>query len=202
MWAHGTQGRNQRRPARLPPAGRASNSCWRIRAGRSGRARTTAPGPFPKGWCGRTICSPARSANSSEETGLTAQGPFVPLKPVRQKSGKTVHGFAFEADLDLTKFSSNTFEMEWPPRSGQRKEFPGDRPDRLVRRARGDGKDHRLSAAVPGRVAGEARGKRTSPPPASAGTRRTSVAGDGWTRLCAHEVGERYALTSCRWNAT
>jgi predicted NUDIX family NTP pyrophosphohydrolase len=59
-----------------------------------------------------------------EETGLTAQGPFVPLKPVRQKSGKTVHGFAFERDLDLTKFESNTFEMEWPPRSGKRKEFP------------------------------------------------------------------------------
>ena len=70
-----------------------------------------------------------------EETGLTAPGPFVPLQPVRQKSGKTVHGFAFEADLDLTNFSSNTFEMEWPPRSGQRKQFPGDRPDRLVRRA-------------------------------------------------------------------
>jgi predicted NUDIX family NTP pyrophosphohydrolase len=60
----------------------------------------------------------------SEETGLRATGPFLPLKPVRQKSGKTVHGFAFEADLDLTAFSSNMFEMEWPPRSGRRKEFP------------------------------------------------------------------------------
>jgi predicted NUDIX family NTP pyrophosphohydrolase len=59
-----------------------------------------------------------------EETGLTAREPFMPLKPVRQKSGKTVHGFAFEADLDLTNFSSNTFEMEWPPRSGKRKQFP------------------------------------------------------------------------------
>ena len=43
-----------------------------------------------------------------EETGLTAQGPFAPLKPVRQKSGKTVHGFTFEADLDLSAFSSNS----------------------------------------------------------------------------------------------
>jgi predicted NUDIX family NTP pyrophosphohydrolase len=60
----------------------------------------------------------------SEETGLSATGPFLPLKPVRQKSGKTVPGFAFEADLDLTAFSSNMFEMEWPPRSGRRKEFP------------------------------------------------------------------------------
>ena len=60
----------------------------------------------------------------TEETGLTAAGPFVQLKPVRQKSGKTVHGFAFEADLDLAAFSSNTFEMEWPLRSGRRKKFP------------------------------------------------------------------------------
>ena len=59
-----------------------------------------------------------------EETGLTATGPFEPLKPVRQKSGKTVHGFTFEADLDLSTFSSNSFEMEWPPRSGLKKQFP------------------------------------------------------------------------------
>jgi predicted NUDIX family NTP pyrophosphohydrolase len=60
----------------------------------------------------------------NEETGLSAGGPFVELKPVRQRSGKTVHGFAFEADLDLSQFASNTFEMEWPPRSGRKKEFP------------------------------------------------------------------------------
>jgi predicted NUDIX family NTP pyrophosphohydrolase len=60
----------------------------------------------------------------NEETGLTAHGPFVPLKPVRQRSGKTVHGFAFEADFDLSAFSSNMFEMEWPPRSGKVKQFP------------------------------------------------------------------------------
>ena len=59
-----------------------------------------------------------------EETGLAAEGPFTALAPVRQKSGKTVHAFAFEADFDLSNFSSNTFEMEWPPRSGAVKEFP------------------------------------------------------------------------------
>ena len=59
-----------------------------------------------------------------EETGLTAAGPFTPLKPVRQRSGKTVHAFAFEADFGLEQFSSNAFEMEWPPRSGQMKSFP------------------------------------------------------------------------------
>jgi predicted NUDIX family NTP pyrophosphohydrolase len=59
-----------------------------------------------------------------EETGFVAEGDFVPLKPVRQKSGKTVHAFAFAGDFDTARFSSNTFEMEWPPRSGQRQAFP------------------------------------------------------------------------------
>lgn len=60
----------------------------------------------------------------NEETGLVAAGPFVPLAPLRQKSGKLVHAFAMEADLDISKFSSNSFEMEWPPRSGERQSFP------------------------------------------------------------------------------
>jgi predicted NUDIX family NTP pyrophosphohydrolase len=59
-----------------------------------------------------------------EETSLTPIGPFVVLAPVRQKSGKTIHAFAVEADFDLRKFSSNLFEMEWPPRSGQKRNFP------------------------------------------------------------------------------
>ncbi len=60
----------------------------------------------------------------NEETGLTAAGEFVPLKPIRQKSGKTVHAFALEGDFDLSGFTSNEFEMEWPPRSGKRQSFP------------------------------------------------------------------------------
>jgi predicted NUDIX family NTP pyrophosphohydrolase len=59
-----------------------------------------------------------------EETGLTIEGPFVPLAPVKQKSGKVVHAFAVETDLDLTGAHSNLFEMEWPPRSGRRQSFP------------------------------------------------------------------------------
>src|SRR5687768_6842555 len=59
-----------------------------------------------------------------EETGFAAKEPFIPLEPVRQNSGKTVHAFAFEGDFDLRKFSSNLFELEWPPRSGKRKRFP------------------------------------------------------------------------------
>jgi predicted NUDIX family NTP pyrophosphohydrolase len=60
----------------------------------------------------------------NEETGLVAAGPFATLSPLRQKSGKTVHAFALEADFDLAAFSSNTFEMEWPPHSGKKQNFP------------------------------------------------------------------------------
>jgi predicted NUDIX family NTP pyrophosphohydrolase len=60
----------------------------------------------------------------NEETGLVAEGTLTPLTPLRQKSGKVVHAFALEADFDLTVFSSNTFEMEWPPRSGKMQSFP------------------------------------------------------------------------------
>jgi predicted NUDIX family NTP pyrophosphohydrolase len=60
----------------------------------------------------------------AEETNLKAEGPFVALAPVIQKSGKVVHAWAFEADLDLAPFASNTFEIEWPPKSGRRRSFP------------------------------------------------------------------------------
>lgn len=60
----------------------------------------------------------------TEETNLRADGPFIALAPAKQKSGKLVHAWAFEADLDLASFASNMFEMEWPPRSQRRKSFP------------------------------------------------------------------------------
>jgi len=60
-----------------------------------------------------------------EETGLTTLvGALIALAPVNQKSGKVVHAFAVEADLDLGAFASNTFEIEWPPKSGRRRHFP------------------------------------------------------------------------------
>src|SRR5690606_25837329 len=59
-----------------------------------------------------------------EETNLTVEGDFVPLAPVRQKSGKLLHAFAIEADPDLAAFRSNEFEIEWPPRSGRKQRFP------------------------------------------------------------------------------
>ena len=59
-----------------------------------------------------------------EETNLTAAENLMPLTPVKQKSGKAVHVWAFEADLDLAAFASNTFELEWPPKSGRKQNFP------------------------------------------------------------------------------
>jgi predicted NUDIX family NTP pyrophosphohydrolase len=60
----------------------------------------------------------------TEETGFIATGAVVPLEPVKQRSGKIVLAWAFEADFDTNGFTSNMFEMEWPPRSGQMKSFP------------------------------------------------------------------------------
>jgi predicted NUDIX family NTP pyrophosphohydrolase len=59
-----------------------------------------------------------------EETNLTATESLIPLTPVKQKNGKVVHVWAFEADFDLAAFASNTFEIEWPPRSGRKQHFP------------------------------------------------------------------------------
>lgn len=59
-----------------------------------------------------------------EETGITPVGEMLPLTPVKQKNGKTVHAWAIEMDLDATQVRSNTFEMEWPPRSGKKASFP------------------------------------------------------------------------------
>jgi predicted NUDIX family NTP pyrophosphohydrolase len=60
----------------------------------------------------------------AEETGVAPAGEFLPLRSVQQKGGKTVHAWAFEGDLDTAAIRSNTFTMEWPPRSGRRAEFP------------------------------------------------------------------------------
>jgi predicted NUDIX family NTP pyrophosphohydrolase len=59
-----------------------------------------------------------------EETGLLISGNFIPLSPVRLKSGKLVQAWAVEGDCDPEKMRSNSFSMEWPPRSGRQQEFP------------------------------------------------------------------------------
>lgn len=59
-----------------------------------------------------------------EETGFRPEGEFISLAPIKQKSGKIVHCWALESDLDITTIVSNTFELEWPPKSGKRKTYP------------------------------------------------------------------------------
>lgn len=59
----------------------------------------------------------------TEETGLVITGNFIPLKPIKQKSGKTVHAWAVAGDIDVDKIISNTFEIEWPPKSGKMQAF-------------------------------------------------------------------------------
>ena len=60
----------------------------------------------------------------TEETGFDLQGAFIPLAPVKLKSGKLVHAWALEKDVDASAVSSNVFEIEWPPKSGKIKSFP------------------------------------------------------------------------------
>jgi predicted NUDIX family NTP pyrophosphohydrolase len=59
-----------------------------------------------------------------EETGFPIDAALTAIGTVQQKSGKIVYGFAAEMDIDPARLKSNTFEMEWPPRSGVRREFP------------------------------------------------------------------------------
>ena len=59
-----------------------------------------------------------------EETGLRPVGLFRFLHPVRLKSGKIVHAWAFEGTWDAGRLKSVPFTMEWPPRSGRKQEFP------------------------------------------------------------------------------
>ena len=59
-----------------------------------------------------------------EETGVHISGNFIPLSPVKSKSGKILYPFGLESDFDVAMLRSNTFTMEWPPRSGEKKTFP------------------------------------------------------------------------------
>lgn len=59
-----------------------------------------------------------------EETGVKLNGNFIELEQIKQKGGKLVLTWAIEDDLDPAAIRSNTFQMEWPPKSGKRIEFP------------------------------------------------------------------------------
>lgn len=59
-----------------------------------------------------------------EETGQAVAGDFIKLSPIKLKSGKMVHAWAVEGDIDPSTIISNSFEIEWPPRSGEITSFP------------------------------------------------------------------------------
>ena len=59
-----------------------------------------------------------------EETGFSILGEFMALTPLKQPSGKVVYAWAVEGDIDAASIKSNTFMMEWPPKSGKEQEFP------------------------------------------------------------------------------
>ena len=60
----------------------------------------------------------------AEETGLEPWGPYEPLGAVKYRNHKIVHAWAFEGDVDPSTLVSNTFELEWPRKSGRLIEIP------------------------------------------------------------------------------
>jgi predicted NUDIX family NTP pyrophosphohydrolase len=81
---------------------------------------------IPKGLyeAGEEPLACARREFSEELGSLCPDGPALELGEVRQRNGKRVTAFAVEGDLDAGAATSNTFEIEWPPRSGRRESFP------------------------------------------------------------------------------
>ena len=59
-----------------------------------------------------------------EETGSAVVGEFAPLGWVRMRSGKVVHAWAVEGEIDADAIRSNVFTLEWPPRSGRQRQYP------------------------------------------------------------------------------
>jgi predicted NUDIX family NTP pyrophosphohydrolase len=80
---------------------------------------------IPKGLInpGETPLAAARR-EFAEETGYRPRGMAIPLGEARQPGGKVVHVWAIEDGWDAAKLRSNSFEMEWPPQSGRRQQFP------------------------------------------------------------------------------
>jgi predicted NUDIX family NTP pyrophosphohydrolase len=81
---------------------------------------------IPKGEFNIDTEAPLEAAKREfeEETGYALGGDFIPLDNLKQSSMKIVHAWAVAGDCDAAKIKSNTFSMEWPPRSGKQQEFP------------------------------------------------------------------------------
>jgi predicted NUDIX family NTP pyrophosphohydrolase len=95
---------------------------------------------LPKGEYGEA--EPALDAAQREfveETGFAVKPPFLPLGEVVQKGGKRIAAWAFAGECEPSRLRCNTFEMEWPPRSGRRQNFP--EIDRVAWFALGEARD-------------------------------------------------------------
>jgi predicted NUDIX family NTP pyrophosphohydrolase len=116
-------------------AGKRGHLLYRLRA--TGRSVPRPPGgPFwakrdlgawsvPKGEVdGDEDLLEAAKREFHEETGAQVEGEFIELAPLRQPGGKVVHVWAVEGDVDASSITSNTFSIEWPPRSGKSRAFP------------------------------------------------------------------------------
>ena len=79
---------------------------------------------IPKGEFEDEDALQAAKREFEEEIGMPIEGQMVALEPQKQKGGKLVHAWALEGDLDPQNIKSNTFEMEWPPKSGKKQQFP------------------------------------------------------------------------------
>ncbi len=80
---------------------------------------------IPKGLCedNEDLLETAKR-EFQEETGFAVDGAFIELGSLRLPSGKLVHAWALEKDVDAGRMVSNSFEMEWPRHSGQIREYP------------------------------------------------------------------------------
>ena len=89
------------------------------------RNRDDSTWTVPKGEFDNEEPLAAAKREFEEETGSRPpDGDYLPLKPIKQKNGKIVHAWAVEGDFDPATLNSNTFETEWPPKSGRMKSFP------------------------------------------------------------------------------
>jgi predicted NUDIX family NTP pyrophosphohydrolase len=79
---------------------------------------------IPKGEYEDEDALAAAKREFEEETGIPIEGEILALSPQKQKGGKLVDAWAVEGDLDAERVRSNTFEMEWPPKSGKKQQFP------------------------------------------------------------------------------
>ena len=105
----------------------AARCCSCIPEARSGPSATTARGRSRRASTRTTkILGRPRAASSRRSSARRSprDAELRDLGEVKQKNGKVVIAYAAEGDLDASAAHSNTFEMEWPPRSGRRQEFP------------------------------------------------------------------------------